>query len=97
MKQNPQSPQTQINLPFLVNPSFQTNFFIPPKTFYCQIPSLDCVKSFGETQKRIQYLGKKISEDGYRDDPVIVKAIRKLKQNPSNVRDLFKLLGFIVF
>ena len=40
-------------------------------------------------------MGKIISEKGYRDDPSKVEAITKLKQNPSNIGELRKLLGFL--
>ena len=35
-----------------------------------------------------KYLGKIISEEGYRDDQIGVEAIQKLKQKPYNIGDL---------
>ena len=43
----------------------------------------------------VKYLGKIISEKGYRDDPSKIEAIAKLKETPSNIGDLRKLLGFL--
>ena len=43
----------------------------------------------------IKYLGKIISEKGYRDDPINTEAIEKLREPPKTVGDLAKLLGFL--
>ena len=45
-------------------------------------------------KNEVKYLGKIISEEGYRDNPIDAEAFQKLKQKPSNVEDLPKLLGF---
>ena len=46
-------------------------------------------------QREIKYLGKIISEKGYKDDPINTKAIEKLRESPKTVGDLRKLLGFL--
>ena len=46
-------------------------------------------------KQEVKYLGKIILEKGYRDDPSKVEAITKLKQNPLNIGELRKLLGFL--
>ena len=43
----------------------------------------------------IKYLGKIISETGYKDDPINTEAIEKLREPPKTVGDLRKLLGFL--
>ena len=43
----------------------------------------------------IKYLGKIISEKGYKDDPINTEAIEKLLESTKTVGDLQKLLGFL--
>ena len=45
-------------------------------------------------KNEVKYFGEIISEEGYRENPIGVAVIQKLKQKPSNVGDLRKLLGF---
>ena len=52
-------------------------------------------KKYVFLKQEVKYLGKIISEKGYRDDPSKVEAIIKLKQNPLNIGELRKLLGFL--
>ena len=48
-------------------------------------------------KNEVTYLRKVVSEEGYRDNPVEVKAIKKFKQKPSNIGDLRTLLRFIAY
>ena len=43
----------------------------------------------------IKYLGKIISEKGYKDDPINTEAIEKLRESTKTVGDLQKLWGFL--
>ena len=45
----------------------------------------------------IKYLGKIISEKGYKDDPINTEASEKLRESPKTVGDLQKLLGFLSY
>ena len=45
-------------------------------------------------RKSVKYLGKIISEDGHRDDPVTTEVLDKIKP-PGTIGDLRKLLGFL--
>ena len=43
----------------------------------------------------MKYLGKIINAKDYRDDPLNIARIEKLKEAPKNVGDFWELLGFI--
>ena len=46
-------------------------------------------------KESLKYLGKIISKDGYKDDPITTEAIEKLKKDPSTIGELRKLLGYL--
>ena len=46
-------------------------------------------------KKEIRYLGRLISEEGYRPDPEDVKALDKCKERPTNIGKLRSVLGFL--
>ena len=46
-------------------------------------------------EPEIKYLGKIISEKGYKDDPINTEALEKLREPLKTVGDLQKLLGFL--
>ena len=46
-------------------------------------------------RRKVEYLGKIISDEGYQDDPINTEAVEKLKKKPETVGDVRKLLGFL--
>ena len=46
-------------------------------------------------KREIKYLGKTISQKGYKDDPINPEAIEKLREPPKTVGDLRKLLEIL--
>ena len=48
-------------------------------------------------KREIRYLGRLLSEDGYRPDPADVKALDKCKVPPKNVGNLRTLIGFLSY
>uniref|UniRef100_A0A7M5XBV7 Uncharacterized protein n=1 Tax=Clytia hemisphaerica TaxID=252671 RepID=A0A7M5XBV7_9CNID len=46
-------------------------------------------------KNEVKYLGKIISSEGYHDDPAKTEVIEKLKDPPTTVKELRKLLGFV--
>ena len=46
-------------------------------------------------KKEVRYLGRLISENGYRPDPVDAAALDKFKKAPTNVGELRSVLGFV--
>ena len=48
-------------------------------------------------KREIRYLGRLISENGYRPDPEDVKALEKCKVSPKNVGNLRSIIGFLSY
>ena len=46
-------------------------------------------------RRKVKYLGKIISDEGYQDDPINTEAVEKLKKKPETVGDVRKVLGFL--
>ena len=46
-------------------------------------------------KREVRYLGRLISEEGYRPDPENTKALDRCKEPPKNVGELRTLLGFL--
>ena len=46
-------------------------------------------------QKEIRYLGRLLTEKGYRPDPEDIKALEKCKVAPKNVGELRSIIGFL--
>ena len=46
-------------------------------------------------KKEVRYLGRLVSEEGYRPDPADTKALEKFKEPPRNVGEVRSLLGFL--
>ena len=46
-------------------------------------------------KKEVRYLGRLISEEGYRPDPKDTKSLEKFRSPPQNIGELRKLLGFL--
>jgi len=46
-------------------------------------------------RRKVKYLGKIISSDGYQDDPAKTEALNSLLVTPTTIGDLRKILGFI--
>ena len=65
--------------------------FCRPRQFAVKLKAEKCILFKPE----IKYLGKIISEKGYKDDPINTEAIEKLRESTKTVGDLQKLLGFL--
>ena len=48
-------------------------------------------------QKEVRYLGRLVSEKGYRPDPEDIRALEKFREPPSNVGEVRSMLGFLSY